>query len=348
MTNNLSKIKELPFVSICTVTFNRRPFFEYLIKSILQQTYQGKIEWIIIDDGTDKVKDLVSHLDFVKYYECNEKMTISKKRNLSNSLSTGDYIIYFDDDDYYPPQRIEHAVELLEKNPEYLIAGCNTMFIYYKDKKLMYSFGPYGKYHSTAATFAFRRDLLEITEFNENDCLSEEKFFLKNYTIPLIQLNPLLSILVFRHIHNSFDKNELLNPNINSLSCLREDVKVEDFIKDNELKIFYSEEIDNYLLPYKCGEIKNKPDILNHIKITNEKRKQQSLIYNKKKEDDNDSKKSEKMYDKEYVDNLIKKYEDMIEKKSILIQNLLLKIKSLNENKQSIDLNFVVERNMKK
>jgi hypothetical protein len=149
------------------------------------------------------------------------------------------------------------------------------MFIYYKDKKLMYSFGPYGKYHSTAATFAFRRELLEITEFNENDCLSEEKFFLKNYTIPLIQLNPLLSILVFRHIHNSFDKNELLNPNINSLSCLREDVKVEDFIKDNELKKFYSEEIDNYLLPYKCGEIKNKPDILNHIKITNEKRKQQ-------------------------------------------------------------------------
>ena len=29
--------KELPFVSVCTPTFNRRPFIEYMIKCFLNQ-----------------------------------------------------------------------------------------------------------------------------------------------------------------------------------------------------------------------------------------------------------------------------------------------------------------------
>lgn len=347
MTNNISKLKKLPLVSICTITFNRRPFIPYLKKSILQQTYLGEIEWIIIDDGTDKIEDLVLDIDFVKYYKYDKKMSISKKRNLSNSFCSGDIIVYFDDDDYYPPERIEHAVYTLNSNPGYLVAGCNTMYIYFKDTKLMYSFGPYGIYHSTAATFAFKKELLEITNFNENDCLSEEKFFLKNYTIPLIQLNPLKTILVFRHIHNSFDKNELLNPEINSLSSLS-DKTVSDFITDEELILFYSVEIDNILLPYKEGEVSNKPDIIESMKITNENRKkiieQQNKIRNEydniiKKQNVNkydfENKFDDKnpIYSKEYVDKLIEKYEKIIDNKSKLINTLLLKIKQYKEKK---------------
>ena len=49
--------KILPFVSICTPTFNRRPFFEYTIKCFLHQDYPvERMEWIIIDDGTDSFK----------------------------------------------------------------------------------------------------------------------------------------------------------------------------------------------------------------------------------------------------------------------------------------------------
>jgi glycosyltransferase involved in cell wall biosynthesis len=45
----------IPFVSICTPTFNRRPFILNLIKCVDSQTYpKDKMEWIIVDDGTDK------------------------------------------------------------------------------------------------------------------------------------------------------------------------------------------------------------------------------------------------------------------------------------------------------
>ena len=67
------KIKEktnsLPFVSICTPTFNRRPFIKSAIKCYLHQDYpQELLEWIIIDDGTDKIGDLVEDISGVKYF----------------------------------------------------------------------------------------------------------------------------------------------------------------------------------------------------------------------------------------------------------------------------------------
>jgi cellulose synthase/poly-beta-1,6-N-acetylglucosamine synthase-like glycosyltransferase len=71
-TKNKSKNKSifLPFVSICTPTFNRRPFYPIIIECFNKQTYpKDKIEWIIIDDGTDKIEDLVKDIPQVKYFK---------------------------------------------------------------------------------------------------------------------------------------------------------------------------------------------------------------------------------------------------------------------------------------
>ena len=205
----------LPFVSICTPTFNRRPFFPIIKKCFENQTYpKDRMEWIIIDDGTDKIEDLVINIPYIKYYKYNEKMFLGKKRNLMHEKSKGEIIIYMDDDDYYPPERVSHAVEMLQKNPQALCAGSSEMFIFFKHINKMYKFGPYGPNHSTAATFAFRRELLLETQYDDNAALAEEKIFLKNYTIPFVQLDPIKTILVFSHDHNSFDKKTLLdNPN---------------------------------------------------------------------------------------------------------------------------------------
>ena len=68
------KTKKLPRVSICTPTFNRRPFFKGIINSVLMQDYPKElIEWVIIDDGTDKIEDLVTHIPFVKYFKLDKK-----------------------------------------------------------------------------------------------------------------------------------------------------------------------------------------------------------------------------------------------------------------------------------
>ena len=70
---------ELPFVSVCTPTFNRRPFINQMIKCFDNQTYpKDKLEWIIIDDGTDKIADLVKDHPQVKYFSYDEKMALGK------------------------------------------------------------------------------------------------------------------------------------------------------------------------------------------------------------------------------------------------------------------------------
>jgi glycosyltransferase involved in cell wall biosynthesis len=137
-------------------------------------------------------------------------MLLGKKRNLMHKKTKGDIIVYMDDDDYYPPERISHAVETLENNPHALCCGSSEMYIYYKTLEKMYQCGPYGPQHATAASFAFRRELLQITKYNDNDTMTEETFFLQNYTIPFAQLNPLKTILVFSHKHNSCNKEKLL------------------------------------------------------------------------------------------------------------------------------------------
>ena len=260
-----NKTPALPFVSICTPTFNRRPFIPYMIKCFENQDYpKERMEWIIIDDGTDKIGDLVKHIPQVKYFEYDTKMFLGKKRNIMHQKSKGDIIVYMDDDDYYPATRVSHAVETLLKNPTALCAGSSEIYIYFKHIKQMYQFGPYKDTHSTAGTFAFRRQLLSITSYEDTAAIAEEKHFLKNYTIPFVQLDSLKTILVFSHIHNTFDKRRLLDNPPMPFSKVS-DKTIDMFIKEPDMRDFYENQIEKLLETYEPGRPNMKPDVIKQM-----------------------------------------------------------------------------------
>ena len=251
-----------PFVSICTPTFNRRPFIPSMIQCFEHQDYpKDRMEWIIVDDGTDKIGDLVRHIPQVKYYAYEKKMLLGHKRNIMHEKTKGDILVYMDDDDYYPPQRVSHAVDMLKKNPNALCAGSSEIYIYFKHIQKMYQFGPYGPNHSTAGTFAFRRELLKRTRYEDGAALAEEKHFLKNYTIPFVQLEPLKTILVFSHEHNTFDKRRLLD-NMNHDYTKETSKTVDMFVKEPALYDFYLNQIVSLLKSYEPGRPNMKPDVL--------------------------------------------------------------------------------------
>ena len=257
---------EYPFVSICTPTFNRRPFIPYTIKCFEHQDYpRGRMEWIIIDDGTDKIEDLVKNVPGVSYHKYDEKMVLGKKRNLMHSKAKGDIIVYMDDDDYYPPDRVSHAVKTLLSNPKALCAGSSIIYIYFKHLEKVYQFGPYSQSHATAGTFAFRKELLLHSSYDDNAALAEEKHFLKNYTIPFVQLDPMKTIVVFSHIHNTFDKRILLEENNNPKVCKPLDIPIDNFVHNQDMITFYTETIDQLLKHYDPGKPSMKPDVLEQI-----------------------------------------------------------------------------------
>jgi glycosyltransferase involved in cell wall biosynthesis len=337
----------LPFVSICTPTFNRRPFIPFLIKCFEHQTYpKERMEWIIIDDGTDSIEDLIKDIKQVKYHYYNEKMILGKKRNLMHNKCSGDIIIYMDDDDYYPPERVSHAVQMLQSNPSFLVAGCSEMHVYFDSRQQIFQCGPYKENHSTAASFAFRKELLLQTSYNNDNALAEEKYFLKNYTIPMIQLECIKTILVFSHKHNSLNKEKLLEtPEVTKITDSR--YTVDDFISDPILKQFFMIDMNKLLLNYEPGRPEYKPKLMEQMKQMEEER-------NKRLNDHNQMMESQQrlliqktnynlqMNEREKsIDSLKAHYEKQLADKSYLINELLKKVKDLTseltEYKQNIN-----------
>jgi glycosyltransferase involved in cell wall biosynthesis len=289
----------LPNVSICTPTYNRRPFFEGLIQCVKKQDYpHDKIEWIIVDDGTDKVEDIFTDEEMIKtlggitvrYFYVNEKMDLGKKRNYMHKKCTynddEDIIVYMDDDDYYPPERISHSVKRLRADRNVLCGGSSELYLWFNTLDKMYKFGPYGPNHATAGTFAFKRRLLKQTSYENDAVLAEEKHFLKNYTVPFVQFDPFKTILVVSHEQNTFDKKKLL---VKENKAVQEtQVKVKQFIRNAELQQFYKTKINELLKEYEPGDVKNKPKVLEEI-AKREKERQKMMVKMKKEQDNKGS-----------------------------------------------------------
>ncbi len=103
LESKLPKESDLPSVSIITITRDRRAFIPLAKYCFIAQSYpDSKIEWVIVDDGKDQIKDLVSDIPNVKYVLIDEPLTIGAKRNLAIENASHDVLVMMDDDDVYP------------------------------------------------------------------------------------------------------------------------------------------------------------------------------------------------------------------------------------------------------
>jgi hypothetical protein len=121
---------------------------------------------------------------------------------------------------------------------------------------------------------------LKQTKYDENASLAEEKHFLKGYTIPFVQLDPMKCILVFSHVQNTFDKKELLD-SLPNPTIIESTKQPRDFVKEPEILNFFMDGIDKSLATYDVGKPENKPDVIKQlaeIKSTREKLIQQQTI----------------------------------------------------------------------
>jgi hypothetical protein len=209
-------------VSIVTISqFSRINFLKILAKCIKNQDYEHIKEWVIIDtsfvgynrteqDLTDLIDEfkLDTKLPHIVYYK-STKSKIGGWRNESSMLVLGDIIVCMDDDDYYPPQRVSHAVEKLrDKNT--LIAGCDQMFFYDIYFKKFYQFKGFGQTHSTNNCMAYWREYLNEFKYDETIHNAEENSFTNNFSVPMTQLDPNKTVLQFSHNANTYDKKKII------------------------------------------------------------------------------------------------------------------------------------------
>ncbi len=110
---------DLPKVSVITITRDRRAFIPLAKYCMVAQSYpEDKLEWVIVDDGKDQIKDLVSDLPNVKYILVDDPMTIGAKRNLAVEKASHDILVMLDDDDVYPNNSILARVAHMLASPQ--------------------------------------------------------------------------------------------------------------------------------------------------------------------------------------------------------------------------------------
>jgi glycosyltransferase involved in cell wall biosynthesis len=121
LQEKLPKEEDLPCVSVITITKDRRPFIPLAKFNLIAQSYpEDKIEWVIVDDGQDQIKDLVSDLPNVTYILCDDtrKWSIGAKRNLAVEKAKHDILVMMDDDDVYPNNSILTRVAHMLAEPK--------------------------------------------------------------------------------------------------------------------------------------------------------------------------------------------------------------------------------------
>ena len=118
----------VPLVSCIMPTYNRRHFFSRAVIYFLRQEYPNR-ELIIVDDGTDPVKDLVPDDPCIRYLRLDERRSTGTKRNLACEESKGEIIAHWDDDDWMATWRLRYQVENMQREKAD-ICGLERLFFF--------------------------------------------------------------------------------------------------------------------------------------------------------------------------------------------------------------------------
>lgn len=233
-------------ISIVTCTYNRPQFLRNLCKLVISQNFpHTKIEWVIIDDSTER-DSLPEVLDgiTVRYHYLPEKTSLAEKRDIANSLAQGRIFVIMDDDDYYPPTRLSHAFRMLTAS-RIGLAGTSLMFMYFTIDRQIYRLGPYSPNHGTACTLAYTCDYAREHKFyNGGDGLyAEEAVFTNQFTELMIQLDPFETVLALQHSDNTVDKVLLIDKEYIALgrSVHPTSFTLATFIDDPDIQLFYNQ-----------------------------------------------------------------------------------------------------------
>ncbi|MGC4067365.1 MAG: glycosyltransferase family A protein [Polyangiaceae bacterium] len=106
-----------PLVSCLCVTERRAAFMPWLLWGFERQTYEHR-ELVIVDSSPEPLS--ISRAN-VRVLAAPPGSNVPTKRNLALDAARGDYIAWFDDDDWQHPERLERLVESLRE--DHVIVG---------------------------------------------------------------------------------------------------------------------------------------------------------------------------------------------------------------------------------
>jgi glycosyltransferase involved in cell wall biosynthesis len=179
VSSPLARVESEPLVSCIMPTYNRRSFVPQAIRCFLRQDYPN-LELLVIDDGTEPVADCVPESENIRYFRLNQKMTIGAKRNFACEQARGQFIVHWDDDDWYPPWRVRAQVAALVERGGDL---CGSSLVSYYDpaseQAWEYRYAAAGAAWVAGNTLAYRKSFWQRNKF-PNIQVGEDSRFIWN------------------------------------------------------------------------------------------------------------------------------------------------------------------------
>jgi len=102
-------------ISVIMLVCDRDQFIQRAVQSVVSQTLQAR-EIIIIDNGKKPSVDPGQLPDNVSYYKAVPYLGISQALNAGASISSGDYLCFLEDDDYWPDDYLEKIDQSINDN----------------------------------------------------------------------------------------------------------------------------------------------------------------------------------------------------------------------------------------
>ena len=153
-------------MSCIMVTRNRRRFVPLAIRLWMEQSYTPR-ELIIVSDG-EPIDDLVPRDYRIRHIALRQQLTIGAKRNIAITLTRGEMIAIWDDDDWHGPHRLLAQATALRRG---LHRMCGTDQLNYADARTeevwRYEFipGRRSSHYLCGQTMCFTRDFWEERAF---------------------------------------------------------------------------------------------------------------------------------------------------------------------------------------
>lgn len=188
-------------ISIIIPTYNRLNQLLECLKGILIQTYNN-IELIIVDDSSDNITQNYFEKNKdkrIKYYKNDKNLGVGLNRQKGYNLSTGDYIIFMDDDDYFIDKNY-FATVIKEFEDREVSAVCADSYSHYEKEniylfkklniingmstiKYLENFQTVYNKPSSSFPITFRKTILDKANFKDMKMMNDTSLYLRAFMV---------------------------------------------------------------------------------------------------------------------------------------------------------------------
>jgi|SRR5580704_2094566 glycosyltransferase involved in cell wall biosynthesis len=131
--SSTASFQPVPQVTVCIPTIGRMKFLPHTLESLKRQTYQN-YEVVVLDnacppDAEKLLQDFANSDRRVRILRTPFRIPMFPNFDRGIRAARGEYMTYFNDDDFYLPTFLERGVETLRENSNVGIVGSNSFVI---------------------------------------------------------------------------------------------------------------------------------------------------------------------------------------------------------------------------